>query len=172
MPPRPPILGFAAFSGVGKTTLLTRLIPLLRQRGLRIGLIKHGHHSFEMDKPGKDSQALQQAGANQFLIASDKRTVLLTQQHPKLSLPAAVDWIASAELDLVLIEGFKHHSIPKIELHRPTLDHPLLCLQDAAVIAVATDAPLTLIPARPILDLNDVEAIADFIYQWLSASRG
>lgn len=111
MPRLLPVLGFAAFSGTGKTTLLARLILLLDERGLCIGLIKHGHHSFEIDKPDKDSYVLNQAGAWQLLIASDQRTMLLVKKQREFSLPAALDWIANEQLDIILIEGFKHYSI-------------------------------------------------------------
>jgi molybdopterin-guanine dinucleotide biosynthesis protein B len=169
--PFPPVLGLAAFSGTGKTTLLTRLIPLLRQKGLRLGLIKHSHHAFEIDKPGKDSYALRQAGADQVLVASSRRTVLMTRYRSESPLPALLKRLSSEKLDLILVEGFKHHPIPKIELHRSTLEYPLLCLEDKAVIALATDAPLQQPIPVPVLNLNDAIAIAYFILEWLQKPR-
>jgi molybdopterin-guanine dinucleotide biosynthesis protein MobB len=158
-----PVLGFAAFSGTGKTTLLSRLIPVLRQHGLRLGLIKHGHHGFEIDKPGKDSYVLRRAGAVQMLVASARRTVLMREHGAIPTLSELIARVDHDALDLILIEGFKHQPIPKIELHRPSLGHPLLCLEDRYVIAVAADAPLTAKVALPVLDLNVPSGVADFI---------
>ena len=160
-----PIVGFAAFSGTGKTTLLKRLIPELRGRGLRLALVKHAHHSFEVDIPGKDSYELRKAGAEQVLIASrhrwawmrdleDEREPLLGELLPHLEV---------RDCDLILVEGFKHEPIPKIELHRPSLGHPLLFPNDPHVIAVATDMPQAIDTRLPLLALDAPEAIADFI---------
>lgn len=163
-----PVLGFAAYSGTGKTTLLTQLIPLLRDRGLRIGLVKHAHHNFDMDTPGKDSYELRKAGAIQVLIASHKRWVLLNE-HDAASEPLlqpALDQLDQDHLDLLLVEGFKHEPIPKIELYRPSMGRPLIHPQDDAVVAIALDAPLEPTPDLPQLDLNDPAAIADFVLDW------
>lgn len=163
--PNCPVLGFAAFSGTGKTTLLTRLIPLLRARGLHIGMIKHAHHEFDIDTPGKDSYELRKAGAEQMLIASSRRWALMveTPTQPEADLFALVARLDQTQLDLILVEGFRHETIPKIELHRPSLRHPLLCLQDKKIIAVATDTVLTTALTIPVLDLNQPAQIADFI---------
>lgn len=163
MNPTLPVLGFAAFSGTGKTTLLTQLIPLLRQRGWHVGLIKHSHHTFEIDVQGKDSYLLRQAGARQTMIASTRRTVVMEQHRQPWHLESLLHWVASDNLDIILVEGFKHYPIPKIELHRPGLGYPLLYQHDPTVIAVATDAPLALATTLPVLDINDPEPIADFI---------
>ena len=168
-----PVLGFAAFSGTGKTTLLRKIIPLLRQQNLRLGLLKHSHHTFEIDKPGKDSYRLYLAGANQVLMASARRTVVMTR-HAIDNQPRLADLLHRLddnELDLLLVEGFKHHPIPKIELHRPDLGHPLICRNDPAVIAIATDAPLATDIALPVLNLNDPFAIADFIGDWYAMTK-
>lgn len=160
-----PVLGFAAYSGTGKTTLLCRLIPLLCQAGLRLGLLKHTHHLFEIDRPGKDSYLLRQAGARQVLIASRRRTVAQRTYRDETP-PGVSDYLRQLdrpELDLLLVEGYKHAPIAKIELHRPVLGYPLLARDDRAVIAIATDAPLYQPPSVPLLDLNDVEMIADFV---------
>ena len=168
----PPVLGFAAFSGTGKTTLLIQLIPLLRARGLRSGLIKHGHHAFEVDKPGKDSYLLRQAGATQVMVASARRTLLTRTIAGEAELSTLLHQVASHELDIILVEGFKHHPIPKIELHRPSLGYPLLYRQDPAIIAVAADAPLPPMPVSiPVLALNDPPAIAAFIHNRFLAGK-
>jgi molybdopterin-guanine dinucleotide biosynthesis protein MobB len=162
----PPVLGFAAFSGTGKTTLLAQLVPLLREQGLRVGLIKHGHHHFEVDVPGKDSYRLRRAGATQVLIASAKRTVRLTNHVTEPLLAEALRHLAGNGMDIILVEGFKHQPLPKIELHRPSLGYPLLCRDDPAVLVVASDAPLRPAPPVPVLDLNDLAALAAFIRDW------
>ena len=159
------VLGFAAFSGTGKTTLLCRLIPLLRRQGLRLGLIKHSHHVFEVDRPGKDSYQLRHAGAEQVVVASAQRTVVMAQ-HQRSELPGLSDFLRrvdSPQLDLILVEGYKYAALPKIELHRPSLGHPLLALNDPAVIAVASDETLPVALELPILDLNQAQSLADFI---------
>ena len=167
----PPVLGFAAFSGTGKTTLLTQLIPLLREHGLRIGLIKRSHHTFEIDKPGKDSYLLRQAGAVQVVVASAKRTALIRQHNLEPPLEDLLQCLQTNPLDIILVEGFKYQAIPKLELHRPSLGYPLLCRTDLAVIAVATDTPLREEVLVPVLDLNDVATIARFVQDWLLTIR-
>jgi molybdopterin-guanine dinucleotide biosynthesis protein MobB len=162
-----PVLGFAAFSGTGKTTLLCRVIPLLRSRGLRLGLLKHSHHAFEVDQSGKDSFRLRHAGARQLVLASARRTVVMARHEPAAA-PCLEDFLQRLELcklDLILVEGYKYAALAKIELHRPELGHPLLAPQDPAIIAVATDAPLAAAVQVPLLDLNDAAAIAGFILQ-------
>ncbi len=169
MEPIIPILGFAAFSGTGKTTLLTQLIPLLRERGLRLGVIKRSHHGFEIDAPGKDSHTLCQAGAMQMLIVSAHRTVLLTEHTTRPTLGMLLKGFQDMRLDLILVEGCRRHMIPKFELHRPSLGHPLLCIGDPAIVAVATDDALPRYIPVPLLDLNDPVAIAAFILERLDA---
>ena len=165
----PPILGFAAFSGTGKTTLLVRLLAVLRARGYRVGVVKHAHHSFEIDKPGKDSYELRKAGAVQTLVASRNRWALVTERdgddEPRLNdLLRQLDRNA---LDFILVEGFKAERFPKIELYRPSLGHPLLHPDDDSIIAIAADAPLPAKTRLPRLDLNRPEGIADFVVEFL-----
>ena len=168
-----PLLGFAAYSGTGKTTLLRRLLPLLKARGLRVGVVKHAHHSFDTDIPGKDSYELRKAGAAQMLVASRRRWALVTEtasaREPRLE--DALRHLDQASLDLILVEGFKAESFPKIELHRPGLGHPLLCHDDRSIIAVATDAPLAIDPGVPQLDLNRPDEIAEFMLRALGFGR-
>jgi molybdopterin-guanine dinucleotide biosynthesis adapter protein len=167
-PPRLPVLGFAAWSGTGKTTLLTRLIPALREQGLRISMIKHAHHDFDVDKPGKDSYELRKAGTAQMLIASSRRMALMTEFEPP-SQPRLAELLAhmdATRADLVLVEGFKEAPIRKIELHRPSLGKALLFPDDPDIIAVASDAPLGHPCDRVLLDLNDLGAITEFVLQW------
>lgn len=164
--PQVPVLGFAAYSGTGKTTLLTRLIPLLKQRAhLRIGLIKHSHHTFEIDQPGKDSFLLREAGANPVMVVSRRRRAVIYQYPDEGEITLAEQWtyLDQQQLDLILVEGFKHEPIAKIELHRPTLGKPVLYPNDPNILAIATDAPLETRPPLPVLDLNQPAAIADFI---------
>lgn len=160
-----PILGFAAFSGTGKTTLLCRLIPLLKERGVRVAMVKHAHHTFDIDQPGKDSYELRKAGADQMLVASSQRWALMVEDphDDRPDLDRLLAHLDPAHADLILVEGFKDEAIPKIELHRAGLHQPLLFPDDEDVIAVATDAPLPVATDLPVLDLNDPAAIADFV---------
>lgn len=165
-----PLLGFCAYgSGAGKTTLLTRLIPLLSAHGLHISVIKHAHHTFDIDHPGKDSFRLREAGAVQMLLGSRRRWALMTEladdTRAEPSLTELRSHLDAGLADLILVEGFKHEVIPKIEIHRPALGQPLLAKQDENIIAIASDGPVT--THLPVLDLNDAAAIATFILRWL-----
>lgn len=166
-----PVLGFAAFSGTGKTTLLEKLIPQLTERGIRISMVKHAHHAFDIDQPGKDSYRLRKAGAVQMLIASSQRQALMTEnttpQEPRLD--KLITRLDLDNIDLVLVEGFKHVPFPKIELHRQTLGKTLLYPEDPDIIAVASDH-LTDCGELPALDINDTAAIAAFIITWLNTA--
>ncbi|MBK1690883.1 molybdopterin-guanine dinucleotide biosynthesis protein B [Ectothiorhodospira mobilis] len=166
----PPVLGLAAWSGTGKTTLLATLIPLLRARGLRPALIKHAHHRFDVDHPGKDSHTLREAGAEQVLVASRHRMALMVEspepREPRLE--ELLRHLDPRRTDLVLVEGFREApGLPKIELHRAALDRPLLHPGDPYFIAVASDTPGALKTSLPVLDLNAPPAIAGFILDWL-----
>jgi molybdopterin-guanine dinucleotide biosynthesis protein B len=164
-----PLLGFAAYSGTGKTTLITQLIPKLAAQGLRIGMVKHSHHDIEMDNPGKDSYKLRKAGACQMVLASPHRTIMFVEQDEPAepTLLAQLNWLDTAALDLVLVEGFRHEVFSKIELHRPSLGKPLLAATDEHIIAIASDAdinqPDLTTKSITCLDLNDIDAICDFI---------
>ncbi|MGR8998362.1 MAG: molybdopterin-guanine dinucleotide biosynthesis protein B [Gammaproteobacteria bacterium] len=160
-----PILGFAAFSGTGKTTLLTQIIPILKQQGLCIGLIKHSHHNFQIDQPGKDSFRLREAGASPVMLVSTHRRAIITEIAPERE-PRLDDQLLlfdQSELDLILVEGFKAEQFPKIELHRPSLNKPLLYPNDPDIIAIASDCTLKTPDYLTQLDINQPEMIATFI---------
>ncbi len=160
-----PILGFVAASGTGKTTLLIQLIPILKQNGLRIGLIKHSHHDFEIDQPGKDSFRLREAGASPVMLVSRYRRAMITEFSPEQEprLDDQLKQFDQTELDLILVEGFRAEKFPKIELHRPSLVQPLLHPNDPDIIAIATDTALQTPTHLMQLDLNQPEMIAEFI---------
>ena len=163
-----PIIGFAAWSGTGKTTLLEKLIPELTKRGLRLAVLKHAHHDFDLDQPGKDSWRLRQAGANQVLIASARRHAhLIETPQGEPSLAELLAKLDRRALDLILVEGFKHDPIPKIALHRAALGKPLPEVRPEELLAVASDVPLDL--TVPQLPFNEI-GIADFIEAHLAAS--
>tara|TARA_R110002096_G_scaffold410258_2_gene609910 strand:+ start:462 stop:992 length:531 start_codon:yes stop_codon:yes gene_type:complete len=161
-----PLVGFCAFSGTGKTTLLTRLIPILSAQGIRLAVIKHAHHNFDIDHQEKDSYRLRHAGATQMLISSSRRWALMTELHEtqtELTLADLIDQIDHDSIDLILVEGFKKLSFPKIELHRPSLGHPVMCLEDSNVIALASDETCSVPEQVVCLDINEPKEIATFI---------
>ncbi len=164
----PPVLGFAAYSGTGKTTLLSSVIPALRVHGLRVGLVKHAHHAFEPDLPGKDSHRLREAGAERVLVTSSRRWALFADedQGQEPMLAPALRRLSMESLDLILVEGFKQESIPKIEIYRPSLGKPVHYLEDPNIIAVATDACLEIATNLPVLDINNVPEVADFVLEF------
>jgi molybdopterin-guanine dinucleotide biosynthesis protein B len=168
-----PILGFAAASGTGKTTLLTQLIRILKQDGLRIGLIKHSHHDFEIDLPGKDSFRLREAGASTVMLVSKFRRAIITElplkEEPNLA--DQLKQLDQSELDLILVEGFRTEKFPKIELHRPSLNRPLLYPNDPDIIAIATDEILETPEHLSRLELNRPETIAAFIKKHIMNSH-
>ncbi len=164
-----PVLGFAAYSGTGKTSLLVKLLPLMKLQGLRVAMIKHVHHDFDIDTPGKDSYELRKAGADQVLVASDKRSALLTEyehQHEP-ELKNLIQQLKLTEIDLVLVEGFRHLAFPKIELHRPSTGKAFIFPQDKNIIAVATDETIDS-GGLPLLNINQPEEVAGFINRWLA----
>ncbi len=163
---RLPVIGFVAPSGSGKTTLLQKLVPVLKDRGLRIGYLKHAHHAFALDVPGKDSYQLRAAGAEQVLLASHKRWALQSEQADggkDPSLEKMLRRFDADRLDLILVEGFKHAAYPKIEVHRTTLGKPPLYPEDSNIIAVVTDHNLLGADHPLQLPVEDPEAIADFV---------
>ncbi|WP_336932758.1 bifunctional molybdopterin-guanine dinucleotide biosynthesis adaptor protein MobB/molybdopterin molybdotransferase MoeA [Vibrio cholerae] len=171
-PQRPnlPLLGFAAYSGTGKTTLLEALLPKLTAAGLRIGLLKHAHHDFDVDKPGKDSYRLRKAGASQMLIASRNRHALMTETP---DAEAEFDYLLTRfdaeKLDMILVEGCKNIAFPKIELHRAEVGKPWLYPHDENIIAIAADE--TVATDLPQMHINDLDAIADFVLDYVNKWR-
>ncbi len=162
----PPILGFSAWSGTGKTTLLRQLIPALKARGLSVSVIKHAHHHFDLDFPGKDSYELRKAGAAQTVICTTTRMAMITEFDQPTDEPELAQIIATLDsdrVDMILVEGYKDVRFPKIELHRAELGKPLLYPGDDSIIALACDAEPPPDINLPLLDLNDIDAIARFI---------
>jgi molybdopterin-guanine dinucleotide biosynthesis adapter protein len=161
----PRIISFAGWSGSGKTTLITRLIPLLTARGIAVSTVKHAHHAFDVDKPGKDSYEHRNAGATEVLVASANRWALMHELRgaPEPDLIALLAKLAP--VDLVIVEGFKRTASIKIEVHRPLLGKPFIYPDDPAVVAVASDVPVPLPPSIPNLAMDDVAAIADLVLE-------
>jgi molybdopterin-guanine dinucleotide biosynthesis protein B len=160
------LFGLAGWSGSGKTTLMKLLLPELIRRNLTVSTVKHAHHSFDVDQPGKDSYEHRRAGATEVLVASAQRWALMRELRdaPEPTLDALIARLAP--VDLLLVEGFKRHPHPKLEVHRPSNGKPLLCPDDRHIVAVASDAKLADL-AVPLLALDDVPAIADFILDHL-----
>ena len=156
------IIGLAGWSGSGKTTLVTKLVPCLIGRGLRVSTLSQAHHGFDLDQPGKDSFMHRAAGATEVIVSSAKRFAILHELRDEVEwdLPALV--AKMSPVDLVLVEGYKRDPFPKLEIHRAANGKPLLQPQDPHIVAVAADVPLP-DAAVPVIDLNDVEAIADFL---------
>jgi molybdopterin-guanine dinucleotide biosynthesis protein B len=158
------VFGFAGWSGSGKTTLIERLIPRLIARGLSVSLIKHAHHSFDVDQPGKDSYRHRQAGCREVLISSDRRWALMHELcgAPEPTLEEQVDRLSPC--DLVLVEGHKTHPIPKLEIWRRDNAKPLLHPDDRHIVAIAADARHE--TRLPQFDLDDYDGIADFVVEF------
>ena len=156
------IFGLAGWSGSGKTTLLARLLPALIVRGLSVSTLKHAHHAFDVDQPGKDSWLHRQAGAHEVMVSSANRWALMHEHRgaPESGLDTLVSHMST--VDLVIVEGFKTNPHPKLEVHRPSVDQRLLCRDDFNIVAVASDSALAALPV-PLLALDDTVAIADFI---------
>jgi molybdopterin-guanine dinucleotide biosynthesis adapter protein len=156
------VLGFAGWSGSGKTTLLTRLLPLLAGRGLKISTLKHAHHSFDVDQPGKDSYEHRKAGASEVIVSSARRWVQMHEigDEPEQTLPQLLRRVSPC--DLILVEGFKAGRHPKLEVFREAVGKAPLHPQDPRIVAIASDRPFPNAQV-PVVDINDVEAIADLV---------
>lgn len=169
------IFGLAGWSGSGKTTLVQRLLPALVAHGVTVSTMKHAHHAFDVDKPGKDSYVHREAGATEVLITSEKRWALMHENRSEPE-PDMADLIKHmSPVDLLLVEGFKAHAHPKLEIHRPSAGKPLLAVEDPHIVAIATDdaAGVRAVAPRdlPILDLNDVPAVMAFIIDYCGLSQ-
>lgn len=164
------VVGFAGYSGAGKTTLVERLIPALRRKGLRVSVVKHAHHRFDIDHVGKDTYRHREAGAFEVVVASDRRLALMREfeQPMQLSVHQLIAELHEG-VDWVLVEGFRDADVPKIEVWRVQSAKPARYVDDDFIVAIATDSPDQLPQAtrRPVLDLNDAEATAD----WLIANQ-
>ena len=158
------VFGIAGFSGSGKTTLIEKLIPAIRARGLRVSVIKHAHHGFDLDRPGKDSWRHREAGAREVLMLSGQRWVLMHELRGAAEPTLEAQLAILSPCDLVLIEGFKAAPVPKVEVFRPANGKPPLWPDNPHVVAVATDAAVD--TPLPVLDVNDASAIADFILDY------
>ena len=157
------ILGLAGWSGSGKTTLLMALIPELVSRGVSVSTLKHAHHEFDIDKPGKDSWVHRQAGATEVMVASSRRWALMRELRdmPEPSLDELIERMSP--VDVLLVEGFKFHPHPKIEIYRPVVEKPLLYPDDPHIVAIASDEVLSVPLPLPLLPLDEPAVIASFI---------
>ncbi len=155
------VYGVVGWKNAGKTGLMERLVTEITGRGVRVSTVKHAHHSFDVDHPGKDSHRHRVAGATEVLLASRNRFALMHELRDEAEPALSTLLQKLAPVDLVLIEGYKRDSHPKIEAHRAVTGNPLIAPGDPTVRAVASDTPLDL--DRPVFDLNDTAAIADFI---------
>jgi molybdopterin-guanine dinucleotide biosynthesis adapter protein len=156
------IIGLAGWSGSGKTTLLAKVIPSIVARGLKVSTLKHAHHAFDVDQPGKDSHTHRMAGATEVLVSSANRWALVHELRgaAELSLEALLDKLSA--VDLVLVEGYKRQPHPKLEIYRASLGKPLMHPDDPAIIGIASDQPLPAAPI-PVIDLDDVEQVTEFL---------
>jgi molybdopterin-guanine dinucleotide biosynthesis protein B len=155
------IIGLAGWSGSGKTTLLTKAIPRLVARGLTVSTMKHAHHSFDIDHPGKDSHSHRLAGATEVLISSARRWALVHELREAEEPPLRALLAKLAPVDLVIVEGYKRERHPKLEVHRAALGAPLMAPGDPSIVAVASDRPLDL--AVPVVGLDDIDGIVDVL---------
>jgi molybdopterin-guanine dinucleotide biosynthesis protein B len=158
------IIGLAGWSGSGKTTLITRVIPRLVARGLKVSTLKHAHHAFDLDQPGKDSHSHRMAGASEVLVGSASRFALVHELRGEAEPTLGVLLQKLSPVDLVLVEGYKREPHPKLEVHRAALGKPLLHPGDPAIVAIAADAPL---PAArvPVVGLDDIDRIAEILLE-------
>jgi len=163
------VIGIAGYSGSGKTTLIEKVIPLLVAQELRVSLIKHAHHAFDVDKPGKDSWRHREAGCTEVLVSSAQRWALMHELRGAAEPPLAEQLRHFSPCDVVIVEGYKTEPIPRIEVHRKACAAPLLFPQDRHVVAVATDEPLE--TTLPQIALDDAAAVARFIVHHLALDR-
>lgn len=164
------IFGFAGYSGSGKTTLIEQLIPLFVKRGLKVSLIKHAHHTFDVDQEGKDSYRHRHAGCSEVLVTSSRRWALMSELRGAPEPTLKEQMARLSPCDLLLVEGFKHEPIPKLEVYRAEVGEALIHPHDANIVAVASDAKVD--TQLPQLDLNKPEAVADFVLKHVGLEKG
>src|SRR4051812_7487014 len=159
------IIGLAGWSGSGKTTLLTKVIPCIVARGLRVSTLKHAHHNFDIDQPGKDSHSHRVAGATEVLVGSERRWALVHELRGRTEPRLSTLLQKLSPVDVVLIEGYKREPHPKLEVYRASLGQPLLHPNDLSIVAIASDTPL---PGTqiPLVDVDDVERITDILIRY------
>jgi molybdopterin-guanine dinucleotide biosynthesis protein B len=159
------VIGLAGWSGSGKTTLISKVLPCLIGRGLGVSTLKHAHHGFDLDKPGKDSFVHRAAGATEVIISSAKRWAILHELREEEEWDLGALLAKMSPVDLVLVEGFKRDTFPKIEIHRAENGKPLLHPDDPHIVAIAADAALPQ-ASVPVIDLNDIDVIADALQRY------
>jgi molybdopterin-guanine dinucleotide biosynthesis protein B len=162
------IIGLAGWSGSGKTTLITKVLPVLIARGIRVSTLKHAHHGFDLDQPGKDSFMHRTSGATEVIISSERRWAVLHELRGEREwdLPGLLS--KASPVDLILVEGFKREAFPKLEVYRRANGKPLLHPDDAHIVAIAADAPVAEAKV-PVIDLNDIDAVADTLLKYAKA---
>ena len=154
------VIGLAGWSGSGKTTLITKVIPVLAGRGLKVATVKHAHHDFDIDQPGKDSWLHRAAGAGEVIVASSRRFALIHELRGEPEPPLEDILAKLSPADMIIVEGFKRHAHPKLEVYRASVGKPLLYPDDDCIVAIASDEPLPQAPL-PVLPLDDIERIAN-----------
>lgn len=165
------VIGLAGWSGAGKTTLLTKLIPELTRRGVSVSTLKHAHHVFDVDKPGKDSFLHREAGAYEVLVSSGRRWALMHELRDEAEPDLPDLLVKLSPVDLVIVEGYKRSAIPKIEVYRDANGKPPLHPGEPAIVAVASDAPFP-DAGRPVLDLDDIRIVADAVLEFAQPLDG
>ena len=165
------VIGLAGWSGAGKTTLVVRLVPELVRRGLTVSTMKHAHHGFDVDQPGKDSHRHREAGATEVLVGSERRWALMHENRGAPEPSAAELMRHMTPVDLLIVEGFKREGHDKIEIHRRETGKPLLYPDDPHIVAVLSDEPLPDCPL-PVISIDDIGAVADFILSHFGRARG
>jgi len=165
------VVGLAGWSGAGKTTLVVRLVPELVRRGISVSTMKHAHHGFDVDQPGKDSYRHREAGATEVLVASDRRWALMHELRDRPAPTAAELMRQMTPVDLLIVEGFKREGHDKLEIHRRETGKPLLYPEDPHIVAVLSDEPLPDC-LLPVIDIDDISAAADFIIAHCGLAAG
>ena len=167
------IIGFAAFSGTGKTTLIKKIVSILSKKKYTVSVIKHAHHNFDLDQPGKDSYEIRKSGAENILISSEKRWALIheNKNNQELNLENLLDILENIDSDIILVEGFKKENFPKIELYRKEIGKDLLFYNDKNIVAFATDADINIEGNIEKLDINNPQQIVDYIIKFLSIQK-